>query len=701
MKNSQFREKHGIALISVILIMAVVLVLSLTFSFVALSERRATSSSVQINETLQVADAVSERARLEVVGTFERASYTVSNFLKQVRDDQIVELSGVKSTTIDGIEGRWEIRGVSEPGSQYGWIDVAATAETAQGAQTVIRRVSFGQTQIFDLAMLSETTNCMYCHLRVRGDVGSLELLRPGWGSEGGGGKNSGNGSWVYGSVYAARNVSGDNTDLSGTPKIINGARVRDNVLTNYSGSKLPVDVDGDDIPDFPPIRRDIAQANALGSLGVNPVATDGALIYGIPNNNTLGSVPGSSNLLTGVNKTYDGNLILIGTSDNPINLDEDVYVSGDVVIKGVVTGIGAIYAGRNIYFAGDVSLKNPPDRPNQGVCAGITDPDDCAKENVRAGKDAFRTGARGNIVLGDYTEYDADGNPKPWYLRQSSDYYRAQFGFESNSDTRYYDKATGDELDYIDGSYKNVDGDSVSGSRVQAVNGYDAYDYSLRPGAIDSGGNFNSWLSDALYQQILGTKTYDYNSWRWNARGVSRQELRNQLAPLGVSAASADALFDNKDSRSLRDASGNIIGWARWNGGGTLRVIIDPPRTYENQVTRVDSFLYANQRIAGKTSMLGMAINGGMVAKEIGVLAPGRRRAWWMPSGRYGFLNNSAQTCGSSTPYYDPDVEACRLTVNYDHRLRNGGYGFNLVSGIIGQTLSWQLADDYSDRVR
>lgn len=174
--------------------------------------------------------------------------------------------------------------------------------------------------------------------------------------------------------------------------------------------------------------------------------------------------------------------------------------------------------------------------------------------------------------------------------------------------------------------------------------------------------------------------------------------------------------------SIELKDATGNVVGQAHWQGSD-LRVIIDLPFSYEKQVTKVDAFLYANQRIAGKTFNAPLAINGGMIGQEIGVLAPGIERQWWMDEAKYRpilegratdkepkdetrcqdetfvkqFTNESDHT---KSPAFNQDAMDCALTINYDFRLRNGGLGFNLVTPDAGQTMSWRLADSKAERV-
>jgi len=54
-----------------------------------------------------------------------------------------------------------------------------------------------------------------------------------------------------------------------------------------------------------------------------------------------------------------DGNLVLIGTKDNPVNLNQQVFVNGDVIIKGYYTGQGSTWATGNIYMPSDTQYKN------------------------------------------------------------------------------------------------------------------------------------------------------------------------------------------------------------------------------------------------------------------------------------------------------------------------------------------------------
>ena len=53
--------------------------------------------------------------------------------------------------------------------------------------------------------------------------------------------------------------------------------------------------------------------------------------------------------------------IILIGTVSNPIRLNGPVVVPGDVIIKGIVSGVGTIYTGRNVHVVGETKYQDPP----------------------------------------------------------------------------------------------------------------------------------------------------------------------------------------------------------------------------------------------------------------------------------------------------------------------------------------------------
>ena len=100
------------------------------------------------------------------------------------------------------------------------------------------------------------------------------------------------------------------------------------------------------------------------------------------------------------------------------------------------------------------------------------------------------------------------------------------------------------------------------------------------------------------------------------------------------ISDESLEALLCNavhnkcKEKVDLKTVGDKTVGFVQWDKeNDTMRVVVDPPQAYQKQVTRVDAFLYANQRIAGKTFMSPMVINGGTYCQRDRYLGTGHHQ--------------------------------------------------------------------------
>ena len=118
-----------------------------------------------------------------------------------------------------------------------------------------------------------------------------------------------------------------------------------------------------------------------------------GGTAYGLPSGQTYTgtTLPASSNSAAASLSSsgyYDGNLFLVGTAANPIDISGKVLVNGDVIISGPVKGTGQIYARNNVYFVGDTTYADASGTFGQAS--------DKTKNLV-----AYVAG--GNIMIGDY----------------------------------------------------------------------------------------------------------------------------------------------------------------------------------------------------------------------------------------------------------------------------------------------------------
>ncbi|MFH1783611.1 MAG: hypothetical protein ABH868_01745 [bacterium] len=147
------------------------------------------------------------------------------------------------------------------------------------------------------------------------------------------------------------------------------------------------------------------------------------------------------------------GNIVLIGTSSDPIELSGTVVITGDLVIKGKISGQGTIYAGRNVYVADNIDYKNAPSSPRPASENPVV-----ADAWVQAHKndDLLCIAAKENIIMGNYT--DTSGSEQ-WYAQ----YWLFGMGSEDVGQDGIPD--TGD-IGEGDGVfvplYEDVDGDGV-----------------------------------------------------------------------------------------------------------------------------------------------------------------------------------------------------------------------------------------------
>ncbi|MBR2838912.1 MAG: hypothetical protein IKE55_09020 [Kiritimatiellae bacterium] len=121
------------------------------------------------------------------------------------------------------------------------------------------------------------------------------------------------------------------------------------------------------------------------------------------------------------------GVLILEGTQANPIVVNGPVVVASDVIIKGYVTGQGTIYSGRNIHIVGNIQYMNPPSWSGKRA------------NSNNSTKDMLGLMAKGNIVMGDYTDSNWLSSirtyltSQPYVQRYACDSTDANIGYPSS----------------------------------------------------------------------------------------------------------------------------------------------------------------------------------------------------------------------------------------------------------------------------
>lgn len=165
-------------------------------------------------------------------------------------------------------------------------------------------------------AMMANHFDCGFCHVKVYGDIGSTSDVPP---------ARHDSEATVVGDWYSRGVIDvegrGAKVGIGGTKK------------ENYTGKKIP--------RSFPVLSFSKIKSQVKGQLeaaGGPAPAFDGK-----------------------IKKKHSGNLVLIGTDSDPIELDGDVFVDGDLVIGGVYKGIGTIYVSGVIAIPQDLKAKKSP----------------------------------------------------------------------------------------------------------------------------------------------------------------------------------------------------------------------------------------------------------------------------------------------------------------------------------------------------
>ena len=127
------------------------------------------------------------------------------------------------------------------------------------------------------------------------------------------------------------------------------------------------------------------------GTVAAQGVLT-GAMIYGVPQGGVYGlpaegGLPANGNT-PAIQQAYDGNVIMAGSPQAPLVIQDEVAINGDLVIKGTVRGWGRLSVRGNVYIVGDIAY-------------------DDADGSFGVANDGTRNGlaivAGGNVMIGDY----------------------------------------------------------------------------------------------------------------------------------------------------------------------------------------------------------------------------------------------------------------------------------------------------------
>ncbi|MBN2307379.1 MAG: hypothetical protein JXR94_00310 [Candidatus Hydrogenedentes bacterium] len=324
-----------------------------------------------------------------------------------------------------------------------------------------------------------------------------------------------------------------------------------------------------------------------------------GGVIYGLPEGTAYAdtALPTSSNAAATAlaSGTYDGNLILIGTEDDPLVIDSKVAVNGDLVIKGEVKGWGQLQVRGNTYIIGDVTYADAEDSfgmADDGTTNGLA---------VASG---------GSILVGDYLTIwckDDRSTSNMWY--------------EEWIDMRAETKTNSTPYGGVDVGYFD---DGVVDPGYNATSGRDADSFTTSELMLFNGMEYTKAQADATYtpryyrirpsQPIFTWEGYGQDAMWYEASGI-------ETVPDEDLVGSAIHDLNPRDFWLSEDQLRQFWYADEMSRPDTGRALQFDGLLYSNNcifcVTH--SKQYHNSNTYGR-----MVIRGGVIAADLGVFVPG-----------------------------------------------------------------------------
>ena len=199
--------------------------------------------------------------------------------------------------------------------------------KNGNGSDTLDQATKDRLQKLPKFGLLVNDLECGLCHVSIAGNVVSTRNVPPLWTTS----DVEVSGNWFVNGDFHADTLSCASGQTAGCLGQNVSAKAAKGIHQQYSGPELPLDKSGDAKPDFPTIDFAAVEAHVVGRVATNqpsPLVVD---------------------------KIYNGNLVLTGTKSDPIGLDRDVLVKGDLVIKGYYSGVGTIYVTGRIYIPADL----------------------------------------------------------------------------------------------------------------------------------------------------------------------------------------------------------------------------------------------------------------------------------------------------------------------------------------------------------
>ena len=392
----------------------------------------------------------------------------------------------------------------------------------------------------------------------------------------------------------ALTTVSLTNATTNAQGKLNTNANLYLNYPTTSSGM-----TDGELPNSFPAPFPDTNGNRLVDDTEFSPVMTGasgsitGGVVYGVANGSTYtgSGLPTTSNAAASAvtSGKYDGNLILNGTSANPITINGKVAVNGDLVINGKVKGWGQLEVRGNVYIVGDTTYADAPG--SFGVATDGT-------------KNGLALVAGGNIVMGDYlTRSSLDKPSTTGVLNEYQVQTRVQHQTTGGKDVGYYG------VNVVDPGFLSAS-EPLTSFTTSELMVFNQREYQLA--AADSS-------YKPRYYKLRPTQPVT----RYTGSSQDAFYYTDSAISTITTTASTSILTLNPNNFWMTEAQLRDIYWAD-----------EQSRPSSGRAFQFDGLLYSNNSIFGLVrsnvrhgsyTMGQMLIRGSIICPDLGILAPGK----------------------------------------------------------------------------
>ena len=416
-----------------------------------------------------------------------------------------------------------------------------------------------------------------------------------------------------------------DNGGVRPSPRLANTARAQ-----NRPGGP----------PEFYPRTQDFEGVISEGTIHVSTpgqtlgssAALTAAMTVG--NNQSLGAVT-------------NGNVVLTGTADNPIRINGEVAIDGDLVISGYVEGDGSLWVKGNVYIPSDLVYLDQHAQDVNGNPGprlfGIGN-----SSNGSSGVNALGLVSVGNVLIGDFLKPSIFSNPGEHDIITGA--VGGGFNYALSEIAIFNRNEWAKTQPFLPGP--NSTFNDTSTWTISNPN-YDA-NYTPRYYQFGEGNQIPIYNKGGMYFDTAS------NSWHTPREAVS--SWATNAITIADPNNPADPILYNSDGtpRAVLSSVTPADGWIDWQ---SLK-----DRIEEMQANRllpsdapleIDGLLYTNNAIFGISHRNdsgggSMTINGSLVCADLGLLAPGKHN----PDG------NGTSANAPRSPY------KVGLQLNYDRRI-------------------------------